>query len=65
MIILLQKNNLYVRLSDFKQAANYARQSVEIELKGGDHDRISSSMNTLAGIYMAGYTYLLINKSLN
>lgn len=46
---------IYVRLSDFKQAANYARQSVEIELKGGDHDRISSSMNTLAGIYMAGY----------
>ena len=46
---------IYVRLSDFKQAANYARQSVEIEMKGGDHDRIASSMNTLAGIYMAGY----------
>jgi len=46
---------IYVRLSDFKQAANYATQSVEIEMKGGDHDRIASSMNTLAGIYMAGY----------
>ena len=44
-----------VRLGDFKHAADYARQSVELELKGGDHDRISSSMNTLAGIYMAGY----------
>lgn len=46
---------IYVRLCDFKQAANYARQSVDIEMKGGDHDRIASSMNTLAGIYMAGY----------
>ena len=46
---------IYVRLSDFKQAANYARQSVEIDMKSGDHDRIASSMNTLAGIYMAGY----------
>ena len=46
---------IYVRLSDIKQAANYAKQSVEIEMKSGDHDRISSSLNTLAGIYMAGY----------
>ena len=46
---------IYVRLSDFKQAAHYAKQSVEIEMRGGDHDRISSSLNTLAGIYMAGY----------
>lgn len=46
---------IYVRLSDFKQAANYSRQSVEVDLKGGDDDRISSSMNTLAGILMAGY----------
>ena len=46
---------IYVRLSDFKQAASYAKQSVELEMKGGDHDRISSSLNTLAGIYMAGY----------
>ena len=46
---------IYVRLSDFKKAAHYAKQSVDIEMKGGDHDRISSSLNTLAGIYMAGY----------
>ena len=46
---------IYVRLSDFKQAANYAKQSIEIEMQGGDHDRIASSMNTLAGVYMAGY----------
>ena len=44
---------IYVRLGDFQKAANYAMQSVDIEVKGGDHDRISSSMNTLAGIYMA------------
>lgn len=46
---------IYVRMGDIKQAAHYARQSVEMELRGGDDDRISSSMNTLAGIYMAGY----------
>lgn len=46
---------IYVRLGDFQKAANYAKQSVDIEVKGGDHDRISSSMNTLAGIYMAAY----------
>lgn len=46
---------IYVRLSNFQQAAHYAKESVEMELKGGDDDRISSSMNTLAGIYMAGY----------
>ncbi len=44
-----------VRMSDFKQAALYARKSVEIELKHGNHDLISSSLNTLAGIYMAGH----------
>jgi AraC-like DNA-binding protein len=42
-------------MSDFKQAALYARKSVEIELKHGNHDLISSSLNTLAGIYMAGH----------
>lgn len=46
---------IYVRLSDFKQAANYSKQCVEIDMKSGDHDRIASSLNTLAGIYMAGY----------
>ena len=46
---------IYVRLSNFKQAANYAKQSVEIVMRGGNDDDISSSLNTLAGIYMAGY----------
>lgn len=46
---------IYVRLSDFKQAANYAKQSVEIVMRSGNDDDISSSLNTLAGIYMAGY----------
>ncbi len=44
-----------VRLGDFKRAADYAQQCLEIDLKSGDHDRISSSMNTVAGIYMAAY----------
>ena len=46
---------IYVRLSDIKKAAQYAKESVDIEMKSGDHDRISSSLNTVAGIYMAGY----------
>lgn len=46
---------IYVRLSDFKKAADYARQSVEVVMRSGNHDDISSSLNTLAGIYMAGY----------
>lgn len=45
----------YVRLGDFKQAAHYAKQSLEIDVQSGNHDRISSSMNTVAGIYMAAY----------
>ena len=44
-----------VRMGDFKRAADYAQQCLEIDLKSGDHDRISSSMNTVAGIYMAAY----------
>lgn len=46
---------VYVRMGDVKNAANYAKQCLEIDMKSGDDDRISSSMNTLAGIYMAGY----------
>lgn len=44
-----------VRLGDFKNAAIYAKQCLQIDVASGDHDRISSSMNTLAGIYMAGH----------
>ena len=46
---------VYVRLGDFKNAATYAKQCLVIDMASGDHDRISSSMNTLAGIYMAGH----------
>ena len=46
---------IYVRMGDVKQAADYAKKCLAIDLKSGDHDRISSSMNTVAGIYMAGY----------
>ena len=42
-----------VRLSDFTKAATYARQCLAIDMKTGDVDRISSSLNTLAGTYMA------------
>ncbi len=44
-----------VRMGDIKHAAEYAKQCLEIDMKSGDDDRISSSMNTVAGIYMAGY----------
>ena len=44
----------YVRLSDFAKAADYARQCYVLDEKSGDADRISSSLNTIAGIYMAG-----------
>ena len=46
---------IYDRLGDFKNAAAYAKQCLNIDMASGDHDRISSSMNTLAGIYMAGH----------
>lgn len=46
---------VYVRMGDVKRAADYAKQCLEIDMKSGDDDRISSSMNTVAGIYMAGY----------
>ena len=46
---------IFVRMGDVKQAADYAKKCLAIDMKTGDHDRISSSMNTVAGIYMAGY----------
>ncbi len=42
-----------VRLSDFPAAASYAKKCVEIDMTLGDPDKISSGLNTLAGIYMA------------
>lgn len=44
-----------MRIGDFKMAADYALQCLDIDVKTGDHDLISSSMNTVAGIYMAAY----------
>lgn len=43
----------YVRVGDFKSAATYAHQCNELDLRQGDPDNISSSYNTLAGIYMS------------
>ncbi len=44
---------IHVRLGDFSAAASYAKRCVEINMALGDPDKISSSLNTLAGIYMA------------
>lgn len=41
-----------VRMSDYKQAATYALQCYRIDKKNGDPDAMSSSLNTLAGIYL-------------
>lgn len=42
-----------VRQGHFEQAAEYAKQCNELDLKSGDPDMISSSYNTLTGIYMS------------
>ena len=42
-----------VRQSHFEQAAEYAKQCNELDLKRGDPDMISSSYNTLTAIYMS------------
>lgn len=44
---------IHVRLGDFSNAVHYAKQCLDMDLKSGDADCISSSMNTVAGIYMA------------
>lgn len=44
---------IHVRLGEFAPAASYAKQCVDIDMKLGDPDRISSSLNTLAGTYIA------------
>ena len=40
----------YFRRSDYVQAIEYTRKSLEIDRRRGDKSRISSSLNTLAGI---------------
>ena len=42
-----------VRQGNFEQAAEYAKQCNELDLKRGDPDMISSSYNTLTAIYMS------------
>lgn len=42
-----------VRKADFKMAATYAKKCNDIDMQLGDPDNISSSLNTLAGIYMS------------
>ena len=41
-----------VRLSDYDEAARYAKQCYALDEKTGDPDIMSSSLNTLAAIYM-------------
>ena len=41
-----------IRLSDYEEAAKYAKQCYELDEKTGDADVMSSSLNTLAAIYM-------------
>jgi len=43
----------HIRTGDYNTAARYAHQCYEIDLKSGDKDCMSSSLNTLASIYMA------------
>lgn len=41
-----------IRLSDYDEAARYAKACYEMDQKSGDPDVMSSSLNTLAAIYM-------------
>ena len=43
----------YIRLSNYDEAATYAKLCYQIDKESGDHDRMSSSLNTLAAIYLA------------
>ena len=44
-----------IRLSDYDEAARYAKQCYVLDEKTGDPDVMSSSLNTLAAIYMGGH----------
>ena len=44
---------IHVRKGEFNEAAKCAHRCYEIDVKRGDPDDISSSLNTLAGIYMS------------
>ena len=45
----------FVRKGDFTKAAEYMKQCLDIDMRSADDDRISASLNSLAGIYMAAY----------
>ncbi|MBQ7683124.1 MAG: tetratricopeptide repeat protein [Bacteroidaceae bacterium] len=42
----------YFRMSDYDRAADYAKQCYKLDEQTGDPDIMSSSLNTLAGIYI-------------
>ena len=44
---------IHVRKGEFNQAVTFAKQCYELDEKSGDPDAMSSSLNTLAGIYMS------------
>ena len=43
----------HIRLSNYDEAATYAKLCYQLDKQSGDPDRMSSSLNTLAGIYMS------------
>ena len=43
----------YIRLADYTSAAEYAKLCYALDVKSGNPDMISSSLNTLAAIYMS------------
>ena len=44
-----------VRLSDYEEALDFAQQCYKLDEQSGDMDRVASSLNTLAAIYMSAY----------
>ena len=43
----------YMRQSKYEEALKYMRRCYQLDVKGGDPDRISSSLNTIAGTLLA------------
>ena len=44
---------IFIRLTDYKSAAIYAKKCYVLDEKSGDPDMMSSSLNSLAAIYMS------------
>ena len=44
-----------IRLSDYEDAVDFAKQCYLLDAQNGDVERMCSSLNTLAGIYMSAY----------